>query len=58
MTAAAKEARASYMREWRKRNPQKQREYDAAKWERKAEQLKQEADASQKDKGGGSIADQ
>lgn len=37
MTDEAKVARAQYMREWRKRNPGKQKEYDARKWERKAE---------------------
>lgn len=36
LTKEARAARAAYMREWRKKNPEKQREYDAAKWERKA----------------------
>ena len=35
MTKEARAARAKYMREWRKKNPEKQREYDAKKWERK-----------------------
>lgn len=38
LTKEARAARAAYMREWRKKNPEKQREYDAAKWERKAAQ--------------------
>ena len=37
MTAAAKAARAAYMRDWRKRNPDKQREYEARKWQRVAD---------------------
>ena len=36
MTPEAKRERAAYMREWRRRNPDKQREYEARKWERKA----------------------
>ena len=36
LTKEARAARAAYMREWRKKNPEKHREYDAAKWERKA----------------------
>ena len=46
MTPDAKKARAKYLREWRKRNPDKQKEYDARKWERKAEQLKAEREAA------------
>ena len=38
MTPEARAERAKYMREWRRKNPEKQREYDAAKWQRKAEQ--------------------
>lgn len=41
LTPEARAARAKYMREWRKKNPEKQREYDAKKWERKAEQIRQ-----------------
>lgn len=37
MTPEAKAERAKYMREWRRKNPDKQREYDAAKWQHKAE---------------------
>lgn len=46
MTAQARAARAEYMREWRKRNPEKQREYDARKWERIAERNKAERGAT------------
>lgn len=46
MTAEARAARAKYMREWRKRNPEKQKEYDAKKWERKGEQIRQEREAA------------
>ena len=45
MTAEARAARARYMREWRKRNPEKQRQYSAAKWERKAAQYRAEKEA-------------
>ena len=41
LTKEARAARAAYMREWRKKNPEKQREYDAAKWERKAAAAKE-----------------
>ena len=43
MTSEARAARAKYMREWRKKNPEKQREYSAKMWERKAEKLKNNA---------------
>lgn len=46
MTPEARAARAKYMREWRKRNPEKQREYDAKKWERKAAKSKEESEAA------------
>lgn len=46
MTPEARAARAKYMREWRKKNPEKQREYDARKWERKAAEIKREAAAN------------
>lgn len=36
MTEAAKRARAAYQREWRKRNPEKVRQYAENRWERKA----------------------
>lgn len=37
MTAEAKAARAAYMREWRKRNPDKYREQEARKWQNVAD---------------------
>lgn len=36
LTEAAKQARADYMREWRKRNPEKIKELNRRYWERKA----------------------
>lgn len=42
MTEEAKEARREYMREWRKNNPTKQREYQATYWERKAKEMEKE----------------
>lgn len=42
MTPEARVARAQYMREWRKRNQAKTREYDARRWERKAAQKRAE----------------
>ena len=41
LTLEARAARARYMREWRKKNPGKQREYDARRWEKKAEEIRQ-----------------
>ena len=41
MTEAAKAAWAAYMRVWRKRNPEKMRQYEAARWERKAAEQRQ-----------------
>ena len=41
MTAEAKAARAEYMREWRRKHPDKQREYTARTWERKAQQKRE-----------------
>ena len=38
MTKEAKVSRAAYMREWRRKHPEKQREYTARTWERKAQQ--------------------
>lgn len=46
MTKEARAARARYMREWRRKNPEKQREYDARKWERKGQQIKQKREAA------------
>lgn len=47
MTPEAKKARAKYLREWRRKNPEKQKEYDARKWERKAEKLKADREAAE-----------
>lgn len=46
MTPEARAARAKYMREWRRKNPEKQREYEAKKWERKADKIKAEREAA------------
>ena len=43
LTEAAKEAKRAYLREWRKRNKAKQREYENRYWERKAEEMEQKA---------------
>lgn len=43
MTDEAKAARAAYMREWRKRNPEKVKEYDARKWQNVADREKEGA---------------
>ena len=42
MTPAARAERARDMREWRRKNPDKLREYDANKWERKAQRAAEE----------------
>lgn len=46
LTVEARQARALYMREWRKRNPDKQRQYTEAKWERKGQELKAKREAA------------
>ena len=46
MTKEARAARAKYMREWRKKNPEKQREYDAKKWERKGAEIRADREAA------------
>jgi hypothetical protein len=46
MTAEARAARAKYMREWRKKNPGKQKEYTAKTWERKGEKIRAEREAA------------
>ena len=38
MSIKARKTRAAYMREWRKKHPDKEREYKARYWERIAEQ--------------------
>ena len=50
MTKEARAARAMYMREWRKKNPEKQREYDAKKWERKGQRIREERGAAANEK--------
>ena len=46
MTKEARAARAKYMREWRKKNPDKEREYNARKWEKKGQQIREEGAAA------------
>lgn len=46
LTPEARAARAKYMREWRKKNPEKQKEYNARKWENKAAKIKEEREAA------------
>lgn len=48
MTKEARAARAKYMREWRRKNPEKQREYERKKWERKGQQIRDERNAADK----------
>lgn len=50
LTAEARAARAKYMREWRKKNPEKQREYEAKKWERKGQQIREAREAAENGK--------
>lgn len=47
MTPEAKKARAKYLREWRRKNPDKQKEYDARKWERKAREQQEKERAAE-----------
>ena len=49
MTAEAKAAFNAYMREWRKNNRDKEREYKARHWEKKAREL-EEREAAQLEK--------
>lgn len=42
MTEEAKEAKRAYYREWRKKNPNKGKEYTARYWEKKAAEKEQE----------------
>ena len=46
MTPDARYLRALYMREWRKKHPEKQREYTAKHWEKKAKKLAEERAAA------------
>ena len=43
MTPEARSACNAYMREWRKNHPEKNREYKEKYWERRAQQLQDEA---------------
>ena len=44
MTQEARSAYNQYMREWRKKNPEKSRAYKEKFWERRAEQIREEHD--------------
>ena len=46
MTAEARAALNAYQREWRKNNRDKEREYRARHWEKKAQQLAAEREAT------------
>lgn len=46
LTGEARKARAAYLRQWRKRNPGKQKEYDQKKWEKKAAAIRAEKEAA------------
>lgn len=48
MTEAAKKARADYMREWRRRNPDKIRKQRERYWTRRAEKMEEAARAGMK----------
>lgn len=50
MSKEAKAARAAYMREWRKRNPEKKKQYEEAQWERKARKIKEEQNKKEEKK--------
>ncbi len=41
MTDAAREAQRAYMREWRRKNPDRVKEKNKRYWEKKAQQLQQ-----------------
>jgi len=57
MTDAAREARRAYQREWRRRNPDKVKEYAARYWaqlaERKGQSQQQKSAENAKNEGGG-----
>lgn len=46
LTGEARKARAAYLRQWRKKNPGKQKEYDQKKWEKKAAAIRAEKEAA------------
>ncbi len=41
LTEAVREAKRQYMREWRKKNPERVKENNRRYWERKAKQLQE-----------------
>lgn len=45
MTKSARDAQREYLKQWRKKNPQKVRAYNAAYWERKAKQKEKAEEA-------------
>ena len=45
MTEAAKKARAQYAKEWRRKNPDKQKAITERYWEKKARELEEKAAA-------------
>ena len=47
MTEQAKRARAAYLREWRKQNPEKFQAQLERYWERKAEKMQEEQQTNQ-----------
>ena len=47
MTEQAKRARAAYLREWRKQNPEKFQAQIERYWERKAEKMQEEQQTNQ-----------
>lgn len=50
MTNEAKRVRAAYMREWRKKNPDKTRAYKEKQWEKLAEAKAAKAAAASEEK--------
>ena len=41
LTEAVREAKRQYMREWRKKNPEREKENNRRDWERKAKELQE-----------------
>lgn len=50
LTDEARELRNAYMREWRRKNKERNKQISANYWERKAEQLRQEQKEEQQSK--------
>lgn len=48
----AHELQANYLREWRRKNPEKVKQYNRDYWIRKAEQAKQEVESNAENKTG------